>query len=191
MGTVAKWQLPPFRVDSARMRQARRHIPGVVHHLIWRFTDSRYFLDAPGARDIYQRWLGRALLESDWKCLAYALMSSHIHIAVIAGQEPLARWSRRANLPFALWVNDEHGRIGPVFANRANDWAVAPERVPSLIAYIHNNPVRAGVVTSAEASTWTSHGHYVGAQEVTPDWLHVEDGLALSKRTRAEFDAFV
>ncbi|MFT3694223.1 MAG: hypothetical protein QM831_13845 [Kofleriaceae bacterium] len=116
-------------------------------------------------------------------------MSNHIHIAAIAGQEPLSHWSRRANLPFAQWTNEQKRRIGPVFANRASDWAVAPERVPALIAYLHNNPVRAGVVKSASESNWTSHRFYLG--QTAPRWLHVDDGLAVARHTASEFDGFV
>jgi hypothetical protein len=171
------------------MRQARLHVPGLVHHLIWRFVDQRWFIKSDEHRAVYLRWLGRALLESDWHCIAYALMSNHIHVAAVAGAEPLARWSRRVNVPFAQWVNDEHGRIGPVFANRAKDWAIANSKVPNLIAYIHNNPVRASVVSHARDSTWTSHRAYLTGE--SPGWLYVDEGLALAEHDSRSFDSFV
>lgn len=172
------------------MRQARFHVPGVVQHLIWRFVDHRWFIAGDEERACYLRWLGRALSDSDWRCLAFALMSNHIHVAAVAGREPLAAWSRRVNLPFARWINDRLGRIGPVFADRANDWATAPTGVANLIAYIHNNPVRAGVVSHARDSDWTSHAAYINS--VTPlGWLHVSEGLDLVQHDRDSFDAFV
>jgi REP element-mobilizing transposase RayT len=172
------------------MRQARLHVPGVVHHLIWRFVDHRWFIPSGDERACYLRWLGRALTESDWRCLAFAIMSNHIHIAAVAGREPLAAWSRRTNLPFARYINDRLDRIGPVFADRANDYAVAPSGVANLIGYIHNNPVRAGVVPYARDSDWTSHGAYINP--VTPvAWLHVDEGLDLVQHDRDSFDAFV
>ena len=171
------------------MRQARLHVPGLVHHLIWRFIESRWFLKSDEHRAVYLRWLGRALIDSDWRCIAYALMSNHIHIAAIAGNDPLATWSRRVNVPFAQWLNDEHGRIGPVFANRANDWAIASSKVPSLVAYIHNNPVRASLVKHARDSNWTSHRSYLTGE--APRWLHVDEGLALAEHDSRSFDSFV
>ncbi len=171
------------------MRFARLHVPGVVHHLIWRFVEHRWFLDSNAARNRYRWFLGRALDESDWRCVSYALMSNHIHIAAVAGREPLAAWSRRANVPFAQWLNERRSRIGPVFADRASDYAIAPAKVANLIAYIHNNPVRANVVGTARDSGWTSHRAYLGG-DARPRWLHVEEGLELANMTPEAFDAF-
>jgi hypothetical protein len=158
------------------MRIARRQLPGLVHHLIWRCLNREWLIADDRHRTRYLWWLGRALESSDWKCIAYAVMSNHIHIAAIAGEEPLARWSRRVNTPFALWMNDNGGRLGPFFAGRATDWALGPVAATSTIAYIHNNPVRAGLVGRARDSDWTSHGAYVGVVPA-PRWLCVEDGL--------------
>jgi len=107
--------------------------------------------------------LGRAMATSDWRCIAYALMSNHIHLAMIAGEAPAEDWMRRVN---------------PSFAQRRM-WIVPPANVADLIAYIHNNPVRAGVVARARDSSWTSHRAYVGLVQ-RPDWLHVDEGLALA-----------
>lgn len=161
------------------MRVARLHIPGVVHHLIWRFVDREWFFESDEERDRYRALLGRCLEDTDWRCIAYALMSSHIHIATIAGEEPLAVWSRRVNSPFAQWMNERHGRLGPLFADRPKSYAMSPTSVGTLISYIHDNPVRAGVVASAEQSTWTSGPAYAGLA-TTPRWLFVEEGLARS-----------
>ena len=158
------------------MRVARLQLPGLVHHLIWRCLNREWLITDESHRSRYLWWLGRALEDSDWKCIAYAVMSNHVHIAAIAGEEPLARWSRRVNTPFALWMNGNSNRLGPFFASRAADWALGPVAATSTIAYIHNNPVRAGLAARARDSDWTSHRAYVGLAPV-PRWLHVEDGL--------------
>lgn len=171
------------------MRRARLNIPGITHHLIWRFVERRWFVASATHRNQYLRWLGRALEQSDWRCLAYAVMSNHIHVAAVAGNEPLAAWSRRVNLPFAQWINESLDRIGPVFADRARDYAVGPANVASVLAYIHNNPVRAGVVDHARDSDWTSHRSYLSAS--APGWLHVDEALELARHDRRSFDALV
>ncbi len=173
------------------MRVARLHVPGIVHHLIWRFVDRDWHFRDDNERSRYREWLGRALSESDWRCLAYALMSNHIHVAAIAGDAPLAAWSRRVNTPFALWMNERRTRLGPLFAGRARDFAVAPGRTSLVLAYIHNNPLRARVVDTPSKSRWTSHRAYLGL-ETAPPWLHVEEGLARAEvADGAAFDAYV
>jgi Transposase IS200 like len=139
---------------------ARVTAPCVFYHLIWRFVDRSWFFTDDHERWMYLRLLERALAISDWQCLGYALMSNHIHLGAIAGNEPLGRWAKRVSSPFARWMNHRHDRLGPVIADRPKSCAVASEREPRVIAYIHNNPVRAGVVTNACDSTWTSHRLY-------------------------------
>ena len=106
-------------------------------------------------------------------------MSNHIHLAFVAGEEPLASWAHRAHSPFAQWMNKRRNRLGPVFADRPAAHHVPPHRAAEVLAYVHNNPVRAGVVATAAASAWSSHGAYVGRLPVR-HWLHVDEGLALA-----------
>jgi REP element-mobilizing transposase RayT/DNA-binding CsgD family transcriptional regulator len=167
------------------MRIARLHIPGVVHHLMWRFVDREWFFTDDEERDRYRSLLGRSLEDTDWRCISYALMSNHIHIAAIGGEEPLAVWSRRVNSPFAQWMNERHRRLGPLFADRAKSYAMSPASVGPLIAYIHDNPVRAGVVATAEDSTWTSGRAYTGLV-AAPRWLFIEEGLARAGVQRSD-----
>lgn len=158
--------------------------------MISRFVDEQWFMNTDDDRSYYLRLLGLAIPKTDWHCLAYALMSSHIHLAMVAGRRPAQNWSRRVNSPYAKRYNELHERIGPVFAGRADMSIARTQRVGRLLAYIHNNPVRAGVVRRAADSSWTSHCAYVGLAQ-RPAWLDVERGLALSGLATAEFDAWV
>jgi hypothetical protein len=142
-------------------------------------VDGRWFFEVDEERDFYLYLLGRALERSDWRCVAYALMSNHIHLGVIAGERPMSSWTISVNSPFAAWMNKRRRRKGPVFAERAKDYRVLPAHEGSVIAYIHNNPVRAGVVKRPQDSNWTSHRDYLGLSH-PPEWLAVEDGLARS-----------
>jgi len=158
--------------------------------VISRFVDEQWFMTSDEDRSYYLRLLGLALVKTDWRCLAYALMSSHIHLAMVAGRRPASTWSRRVNSPYAKRYNELHERIGPVFAGRADMWIEGTAKVGHLVAYIHNNPVRAGVVVRAGDSDWTSHRAYIG-RTVCPAWLDVDRGLALSGLTREEVDSWV
>jgi len=172
------------------MATARFTAPGEVHHVISRFVEERFFINTDDERAYYLHLLGKAMGQTDWLLLAYAVMSNHIHLAFIGGARPSESWSRRVNSPFANWYNELHERIGPVFAARAKMWVTRTEHVGSLIAYIHNNPVRAGVVRRAARSTWTSHRAYLGLN-VAPPWLQCERGLELTGIARDEFDDWV
>lgn len=164
-------------------RTARLHTPAVVHHVISRFVNGEFLVANDSMRHEYLRRIGHALGRSSWQLLAYAVMSSHTHLALWAGEEPLAAWIQGAHSGFAGWLQ-RSGRgagaraRGPVFADRPTTVLLEPERTAYLIAYLHNNPVRAGVAPTAEESMWTSHQAYLGVA-APPPFVHVDRGLEL------------
>lgn len=172
------------------MRIARHIQPSGFYHLISRFAGRAWLVRDDIDRAEYLRRLGLALGATDWRCLAYAVMSNHVHLAVVAGTTPIGSLLKRAHAPFAHWLNARHGRLGPVFAERAAAWAVRPLHVGRLIAYIHTNPVRAGVVPRAGDSPWTSHAAYIG-RAAQPPWLDVDAGIRHSGVRTEDFDDWV
>lgn len=174
-----------------RMRVPRFYAPGTVHHVIARLVDRKFFLDLPGARPRYLALLASSIAKSDWCCLGYALMSNHVHLLMLAGHQEPAMWLRRVHSPFAFWLNQAHAGLGVIFAERPKLIIVEDHKVAPVLAYIHNNPVRAGLVASADGSKWTSHRAYIGA-DLAPTWLDVADGLArIGSPSTSQFDAFV
>lgn len=169
-------------------RFRRVHSPHVVHHVICRFVNGEYRLRDAFERREYLRRVGAAATRNGWRLLAFALMSTHIHLCAIAGLSPLAAWLSPAHSPFAPWLNRRQGRRGPLFAERPTTILFEPEDTLRLIAYIHNNPVRAGCIETAVESTWTSHRIYMGL-ETCPSWLHINTGLRLCGSTPEDLDA--
>ncbi|MEO8706639.1 MAG: hypothetical protein ABI867_41825 [Kofleriaceae bacterium] len=168
-----------IEMEISMPRKPRVIEPGNIYHLISRFVAGEWFIRSPQQRRWYLRLLGNALLGSDWRCFSYAIMSNHIHLGVVAGFSSLASWIRDVHGEFAEDINEQRGRIGSVFVRGPKSRAVRPDGVATLIGYIHQNPVRAGVVEHPVDSDWTSHPVYMGRAE-RPLWLDMELGLALT-----------
>jgi hypothetical protein len=162
----------------------------VVTHVIARFVDGIALMDnVSGAREQYLARLDRVLPESDWTLCWYCLMGTHVHLGMLAGEDPLQSWIGRVHSGWAGWLNRSGRRSGlrtrgPVVAERPRTLLVPDDRAQYLGAYIHNNPVRAGVVGSAEASSWSSHRAYIGL-EPGPAVLDVARGLQFYDATPA------
>ena len=160
-------------------------VAGGIYHLISRFTAKEWFIESAVERRTYLALLGPALTSSDWTCFSYAVMSSHIHMGLVAGRQTLASWLRPAHTLFANWLNARRDRIGAVFVKGPKVLTVPGGECVRLINYIHDNPVRAGVVDRPGDSDWTSYRAYVGATRVET-WLAVWRGLELTGFTSAE-----
>jgi putative transposase len=169
------------------MRVPRLTIPRAFHHIRSRFVDRKWEFEHADERALYLHYLGRAFEDSDWMCVSYALMSNHVHHGWLAGEMPFGELMKRVHAPFARWMNKRRSRLGPLFADRPAIRIVRPEHIARTITYIHNNPVRGGVVAAAGDSDWTSHRAYMGAAPVPP-WLRVDEGLRLIALTPDELD---
>ena len=176
-------------------RFARIVPPGRVVHVISRFVNKEFRLAGPRHRREYLRRAAQISDRVDWKPLAYALMSSHIHWVMWSGRSPLAGFFKPLNTGFALWLNKREERLGPVFAGRPSVSIASGATAIALFAYVHNNPVRAGVVETAADSDWTSHRAFTDPL-LTPDWLGVERAyttmaLPWDHASRRAFDQLV
>jgi hypothetical protein len=184
------------RLDNQNVpRTPREHIPGALLHVISRFVNREIRVTQPEERERYLRQASRAITRTDLRALGYALMGNHVHWGSQLGYAPLRDFFQPLHSSFARWLNGKQGRLGPLFACRPKQFILDEERFAYLIAYIHNNPVRAGVVGDPADSDWTSHRAYIGEVE-PPPWLDVGAGLALcgfdsSPRGRGEFHDFV
>jgi hypothetical protein len=157
-----------------RRRQYKE--PDAIYHLIPRFVAGEWFIRGAEERRQYLRLFGLAISQSDWRCCSYAVMSSHIHLELHAGRDPLADWLRDAHTPFAEWINERNKRIGAVFVRGPKSFRVRDDGVAHVMGYIHRNPMRAGLVSDPRDSDWTSHAAYLGLVE-KPAWLDTALGL--------------
>jgi len=152
-------------------------------------------MDIDGAREKYLDYLGQALSRHDARMVAYCLMSSHVHLVVQLGCDPLGKLTTRIHSPFGNWVNSQKQGVGAIFADRPKSVLVHTEtHGMELIRYVHNNPVRAGVVERASESGWSSHRAYLGLKRA-PEWLSTEAVLGPDEKEhesiRHELGCFV
>ncbi len=153
--------------------------PDGVYHIISRFVGKQWFMKGETERRAYLSLLGLSIVETDWRLIAYALMSSHLHLAFVTGVTRLATWMQPMHTEFANWLNGRLERIGSIFVKGPNVVAYRPEGTAKLIQYIHSNPVRARVVAHPGDSDWTSYRAYAGTAP-RQAWLDVETGLELA-----------
>ena len=150
-----------------------------------RSHDVSYRLRTAADRALVLEVFPTALARADWTLLGYALMSSHIHLVLVAGEDPAWRLLQPLNTAIARRLNRRQNAFGPVMGERATTILAAPSNALHLLTYVHNNPVRAAVVSDPSASRWTCHRAYLGL-ETAPAWLgracRSGDGRPLSGR---------
>ena len=177
-------------------RYARPHVTGGLFHVISRFHNREYLLDKPGSRERYLLAIGKAAERFDTRILAYCLMSSHVHLVLQLGKDPLGPFMKSVNTGWANWLNKKFNRIGTTLAGRPRSvFCDTQTYALELVRYVHNNPVRAGVVKQASGSSWSSHRFYLNENIENPPWLDIAPVLKRFSGEREEasrlFDAWV
>lgn len=175
-------------------RKPRLHVPGGFFHVILRGNARQDIFSTHSDRHIWEALVGDALDRYGHRIHAYCWMTNHVHIAIQAGTEPLAKFMAYLASNYARRFNLRARRSGHLFERRYSAILVnEDEYLKELVRYIHQNPVRARMVERCNDYTWSSHNAYMGTRR--PEWLTTDFVLrmfaAATSRARASYAAFV
>ena len=82
---------------------------------------------------------------------AYCLMGNHVHILLKAENDPLSVIMKRIGVRYVMHFNAKYDRIGHLFQDRYKSEPVDSDSYfLTVLRYIHNNPVKAGLCEKPE-----------------------------------------
>ncbi len=98
---------------------------------------------------------------------AYCLMTNHIHLLIKEGDEELSHTFQRLGAGFVGWYNKKYERVGHLFQSRYfSDVVESDQYLLMVMRYIHQNPVKAGLVSRVLAYEWSSIHEYMGTSRI-------------------------
>ena len=154
-------------------RGPRLDAPGTLHHVMIRgIEQGNIFRDDTDRTEFLNR-MGRLAKASGTGIYAFALMSNHVHLLVKSGSDGLPTFMRRLLSGYAQYFNRRHKRVGHLFQNRYKSIICEEEAYfDKLVAYIHLNPLRAGIVqTLQQLSVYPWSGHAVLMKAIVYDCM--------------------
>jgi REP element-mobilizing transposase RayT len=106
---------------------------------------------------------------------AYCLMPNHFHLLAAASDVPIETAMHWLETRYAQYFNWRYARSGHVFQDRFKGIPCRDDAyLFELIAYIHLNPVRKGLVDDPGAWPWSSHNEYLGGHPGIVDFASLE-----------------
>jgi len=152
-------------------RKPRIDYPGAWHHVMHRGARRAPIFNSDDHCGTFLGYVAAAVEMFEVEVHAYSLMPNHYHLLVRSPHGNLSRAMRHLNAGYTQHVDAMHGWDGPVFRGRFHSELVRNEAsLPFVLAYVHLNPLRAGLVTRLDSDCWTSHRAYLG-RDPAPDWL--------------------
>ncbi len=136
---------------------------GNHHHNIFMTDDDRYlFLDT----------IGQMSERFDNEIFAYVLMDNHLLLRTKKAN--LSRSMQWFGTTYTRRFNIDHFQSGHLFQGRFKSILVQNDAyLMQLSYYIHNNPLRAGIVKRLIDYRWSSYPAYAYSRR-HPDWLNKE-----------------
>lgn len=121
---------------------------------------------------------------------AYCLMNNHFHLLIREREESVGETVKRIASSYVYYYNRKYGRDGHLFKERfksepVNDIAY----FTVLLRYIHQNPVKAGIVEHVKDYDFSSWGEYDGTVE--PVFQICDTHTVLNRIPFKELEAWV
>ncbi|HYE83777.1 MAG TPA: transposase [Clostridia bacterium] len=143
-------------------RAARLKSKSKIYHIIMRginrqtlFEDEQDYAKLIQTLQKYRDICG-------YKLYAYCLMGNHLHMLLKEDSEPLETIMRRICGSYVLWYNKKYDRVGYLFQDRFKSEPIEDEiYFFTVLRYIFQNPIKAGIVTNIQNYSWTNYTDYI------------------------------
>lgn len=148
-------------------RQARKISQSGIYHVIMRGINQQTIFEDDEDYTKFLQILSDCKAISEFKLFAYCLMSNHIHILIKPEIEPLEQIFKRIGSRFVYWYNIKYKRQGHLFQDRFKSESVEDDSYfLTVVRYIHQNPVKAGVCGRVQNYKFSSFSDYINDGEL-------------------------
>lgn len=131
------------------------------YHIIIRGNEKQNIFNNDEDRFRFIETLYEKKQESLFYLHAFCLMDNHVHLMMREGIEEIAKSMKRITVSYVYFFNNKYKRVGHLLQDRFRSEVVENESyLLSLARYIHQNPVKAGMVKSAGDFKWSSYNAY-------------------------------
>jgi REP element-mobilizing transposase RayT len=165
-------------IEMSRLARVKS-ISGIYHVMIRGANRQEIFHDDEDCikfLDIIKKYK----IQSKMSVYAWCLMSNHVHLLLKEGNEDISLTMKRIGVSFVSYYNEKYRTTGHLFQDRFKSENVESNRyLFTVIRYIHQNPVKAGIVNQVDEWRWSSCLGYYG-KNTYPRWL-LDDDFILSK----------
>jgi REP element-mobilizing transposase RayT len=100
---------------------------------------------------------------SKYELYAYCFMNNHVHFLMKETEEPVSISIKRISSSYVFWYNKKYERCGHLFQERFKSEVIdSDEYFLTVLRYIHQNPMKAGIVKDNSGYRWSSYSEYMG-----------------------------
>jgi REP element-mobilizing transposase RayT len=134
-----------------------------LYHVILRGIDKRNIFLSTEDYEKFLYYIIKAKESCNFSLYSYCLMTNHVHLLVKTEEVELGDIIKRIAVGYVQYHNNKYGRTGHLFQNRFKSEPVEDERyLLSVMRYIHQNPIKAGIADKISDYPWSSYHVFCG-----------------------------
>jgi len=172
-------------------RQLRIEYEHAFYHVISRGERNEAIFACPEDKEKFLKKLAETVEKYKLFLHAYVLMDDHFHLLLETPHANLSKAMHHLNTSYANWFRFKYRLVGSVFQGRFKAILVEKdEYLQVLSAYIHLNPMRAGIIKRPEEFHYSSYRAYVGKVR-TPEFLYSAEIMSAFSNNPETYRRFV
>jgi REP element-mobilizing transposase RayT len=144
-------------------RLARKISESGIYHIVFRSINKQLIFEENNDYIKLKDILSTLKVEMHFEIYAYCFMGNHVHLLLKENNwGDISLIMKRELTKYVRWYNTKYQRSGALIANRFKSLPVnVDEYFLNLIRYIHQNPLKAGIVKNISDYNWSSYNEYV------------------------------
>ena len=148
-------------------RKARTRAESGIYHVMLRGINCQQIFEDEEDNEVFLKILRDYKPVCGYQLFAYCLMGNHVHLLIKEGTESLEQTFKRIGARFVYWYNTKYQRVGHLFQDRFKSEVVeTPRYLYTVIRYVHQNPIKAGLCKRLEDYPYSSFAEYTGQPDL-------------------------
>jgi REP element-mobilizing transposase RayT len=161
-------------------RRQRLKSESGYYHIMLRGNERKNIFQDEDDKLQFLETLSKKKEDSNFFLHAFCLMDNHVHLMLSEEVEDIAKIMKRITVSYVHYFNNKYKRVGHLFQDRFRSEVVEDNSyIIALARYIHQNPVKSGIVRSADEYKWSSYDSYLNENNYFAKFIATEIVLGI------------
>lgn len=157
-------------------RQKRIYFKNAVYHVTIRGNNRQDVLKGAADKQVFLCSLEKFKSRFGFKLRAFVLMDNHVHLVIETENKiSISKIMQAITLSYSVKFRKKYPYTGYVWQGRFRSNVIDGDRyIVECIEYIHNNPVKAGIVCNPGDYFWSSYNFYNGSSDRLNNYIQID-----------------
>lgn len=170
-------------------RKGRKKSSTGIYHVMLRGINRQIIFEEKDDKNRLLWTLEKYKEICKYELYGYCLMDNHVHLLIKECDASISEAIKRISSSYVFWYNTKYERCGHLFQDRFKSENIeSSASFLTVLRYIHQNPVKAGLTRNVFESEWTSIHEYVAEAKIVDTQAALE---LFSQEQRESMNQFI